>query len=91
MMQHSNGPQHLYSLIPYSVLQGDDYTPLVRPDLSRREPSARQGRPLHHHRGVIGLDEYNSSRAKSAPGARTEIPLSVRDLGKISRRRAARR
>ncbi len=31
MMQHSNKPQRLLSPIPYSILQGEDYTPTCGP------------------------------------------------------------
>ena len=67
MMQHSNLPQRLYSLIPYSILQGEDYTPTLRPRLSGRQPPAAEDRPLQHHARRIGLAEYNRLSRETRP------------------------
>ena len=67
MMQHSNKPQRLYSLIPYSILQGEDYVPSSGP----LYPGASHlGAKLDRYtttRGVLPLKEYNRLAADFRP------------------------
>ncbi|HZZ63528.1 MAG TPA: hypothetical protein VFE63_20570 [Roseiarcus sp.] len=68
MMQHSNGPQRLYSLIPYSILQGEDYTPTSGPIYPGKSYLPKKADRYNTTRGVIGLEEYNRlSREVRAP------------------------
>ena len=69
MMQHSNGPQRLYSLIPYSILQGDDYTPScgpVYPGTSHLPPKLDRYTTT---RGVLTLAQYNKLARQMRPPA----------------------
>ena len=59
MMHHSNAPQRLYSMIPYSILQGEDYTLTsgpIYPGASCLPPKVDRYTTT---RGVIKLAEYN--------------------------------
>lgn len=67
MMQHSNNPQHLYSPIPYSILQGDDYTPSsgpIYPGKSYLDPKIDR---YVTTRGVLTLTEYNKLSREMRP------------------------
>jgi hypothetical protein len=59
MMQHSNGPQRLYSLIPYSILEGDGYTTSCGPIYPGATHLPTKVDRYNTTRGVIGLEEYN--------------------------------
>jgi hypothetical protein len=59
MVQHSNGPQRLYSLIPYSILQGEDYTASSGPIYPGASCLPKKIDRYNTTRGVIGLTEYN--------------------------------
>ena len=73
MMQHSNGPQRLYSLIPYSILQGDDYTPTCGPVYPGASHLPAKIDRYNTTRGVVGLEEYNRLVARN-PAARSLEP-----------------
>jgi hypothetical protein len=59
MAHHSNRPSRMYTAIPYSVLQGEPYTPTVGPlhpgitNLPGKKDAYRTTR------GVLTLDAYN--------------------------------
>jgi len=67
MMQHSNAPQRLYSLIPYSVLQGDDYTPSSGPIYPGASHLPAKVDRYNTTRGVIKLEEYNRLSREMRP------------------------
>jgi hypothetical protein len=59
MMQHSNLSQRMFSPIPYSILNGGDYTPTcgpIQPGTSHMMPKRGKYRTT---RGLLELDEYN--------------------------------
>jgi hypothetical protein len=59
MMQHGNGPTRMYTPIPYSILDGDDYTPSsgpIYPGASNLPP--KQDRYCTSQ-GILTLAEYN--------------------------------
>lgn len=67
MMQHSNQPQRLYSPIPYSILQGEDYTPSsgpLYPGSSHLEAKADRYTTT---RGVLTLADYNRLARETRP------------------------
>jgi hypothetical protein len=69
MMQHSNGPQRLYSLIPYSILQGEDYTASsgpIYPGVTNLPAKVDRYNTTH---GIIGLAEYNRLSREIRPPA----------------------
>jgi hypothetical protein len=69
MMQHSDKPQRLFSPIPYSILQGEDYTPTcgpVYPGKSHLDPKVDRYTTT---RGVLTLDEYNKLAREIRPHA----------------------
>ena len=70
MMHHSNAPQRLLLVIPYSILQGEDYT-LTSGRYPRRQLLAAKSRPLHHDpwRDQT-LAEYNRLSRESSAGGR---------------------
>jgi len=72
MMQHSNGPQRLFSLIPYSVLQADDYTPTCGPVYPGASHLPTKVDRYNTTRGVIGLEEYNRLAREVRPPALDE-------------------
>jgi hypothetical protein len=67
MMQHSNLPQRLYSLIPYSILQGEDYTPTCGPVYPGASHLPQKVDRYNTTRGVIGLAEYNRLSRQTRP------------------------
>ena len=67
MMQHSNLPQRLYSLIPYSILQGEDYTPTCGPVYPGASHLPQKVDRYNTTRGVIGLAEYNRLSRETRP------------------------
>lgn len=67
MMQHSNGPQRLYTLIPYSILQGEDYTASSGPVYPGVSCLPQKVDRYNTTRGVIGLDEYNRLSRENLP------------------------
>jgi len=67
MMQHSNAPQRLYTLIPYSVLQGDDYTPSSGPIYPGASHLPAKVDRYNTTRGVIKLEEYNRLSREMRP------------------------
>jgi hypothetical protein len=67
MMHHSDAPQRLYSMIPYSILQGEDYTLTsgpIYPGASCLPPKVDR---YNTTRGVIGLAEYNRLSREMRP------------------------
>ncbi len=69
MMQHSNAAQRLYSLIPYSILQGEDYTPTSGPIYPGASHLPGKLDRYNTTRGVIGLAEYNRMAREARPPA----------------------
>jgi hypothetical protein len=69
MMQHSNKPQRLYSLIPYSILQGEDYTPTSGPIYPGKSHLDAKIDRYTTTRGVLGLEEYNRLAREVRPPA----------------------
>ena len=69
MMQHSNGPQRLYSLIPYSILQGEDYTASSGPIYPGATNLPAKVDRYNTTRGVMGLAEYNRLSREIRPPA----------------------
>ncbi len=69
MMQHSNAPQRLYSLIPYSILQGEAYTPTSGPIYPGASHLPAKLDRYNTTRGVIGLAEYNRLAREARPPA----------------------
>ena len=67
MMQHSNGPQHLYSPIPYSILQGEDYTPSSGPIYPGKSHLDAKIDRYVTTRGVLTLAEYNKLAREMRP------------------------
>jgi hypothetical protein len=67
MMQHSNLPQRLYSLIPYSILQGEDYTSTCGPVYPGASHLPQKADRYNTTRGVIGLAEYNRLSRETRP------------------------
>jgi hypothetical protein len=59
MMQHSNKPQRLFSPIPYSILQGEDYTASCGPVYPGKSHLPRKIDRYTTSRGVLTLEEYN--------------------------------
>jgi hypothetical protein len=67
MMQHSDKPQRLFSPIPYSVLQGEDYVAScgpVYPGITNLNPKADRYMTT---RGVLTLSEYNKLSKEFRP------------------------
>ena len=70
MMQHSNAPQRLFSLIPYSILQGDSYTATCGPVYPGDSHLAGKGRPIQYHaRRSLASRNTTGWRAKCGPDA----------------------
>ena len=67
MMQHSNLPQRLYSPIPYSILQGEDYTSSSGPIYPGASHLPQKVDRYNTTRGVIGLTEYNRLSRETRP------------------------
>ena len=67
MMQHSNLPQRLYSPIPYSILQGEDYTSSCGPIYPGASHLPHKADRYNTTRGVIGLAEYNRLARETRP------------------------
>jgi hypothetical protein len=67
MMQHSNNPQHLYSPIPYSILQGEDYTPSSGPVYPGKSHLDAKIDRYVTTRGVLTLAEYNKLAREMRP------------------------
>jgi hypothetical protein len=59
MAQHSNRPSRMYSAIPYSVLQGEPYTPTCGPLHSGITNLPGKKDAYRTTRGVLTLDAYN--------------------------------
>ena len=76
MMQHSNQPQRLYSLIPYSILQGEDYTASSGPIYPGRQLPATEGRPLQHDARRDRARRIQPPVAREPPAGR-----SIRNTG----------
>ena len=89
MMQHSNLPQRLYSLIPYSILAGRGLHVELWPDLSRSQPLAPESRPLQHDAGRDRSRRIQSPvTGNAAPGSRAAISgISARPGSNIMRAR----
>jgi hypothetical protein len=67
MMQHSDKPQRLFSLVPYSILQGEDFTPTcgpVYPGKSHLDPKIDR---YTTSQGVLTLAEYNQRSREFRP------------------------
>jgi hypothetical protein len=69
MMQHSNKPQRLYSLIPYSILQGEDYTPTSGPIYPGKSHLDAKIDRYATTRGILDLAEYNRLAREVRPPA----------------------
>jgi hypothetical protein len=69
MMQHSNKPQRLYSPIPYSILQGDDYTATCGPVYPGKSHLPPKEDRYTTTRGVLTLAEYNKLSRDVRPPA----------------------
>jgi hypothetical protein len=67
MMQHSNAPQRIYSLIPYSILQGDSYTSTCGPIYPGASHLQAKVDRYNTTRGYIGLEEYNRLAREMRP------------------------
>ena len=79
MMQHSNNPQRLYSPIPYSILQGDDYTPTCGPIYPGKSHLDAKIDRYITTRGVLTLAEYNRlAREMRPPGDRSKYRICAR-------------
>ncbi|MEM1139553.1 MAG: hypothetical protein AAGH45_06675, partial [Pseudomonadota bacterium] len=59
MMQHSNAPTRVYSLIPYSILETGDYTKTVGAMAPGITYLPQKEDRYNTSKGVIGIDEYN--------------------------------
>jgi len=67
MMQYSDAPSNVYTPLPYSVLQGDDYVPRCgppQPGTSHLDPKVDRYRTTA---GVLTLDEYNRRAREFTP------------------------
>ena len=62
-----NLPQRLYSLIPYSILQGEDYTSSCGPVYPGASHLPQKVDRYNTTRGVIGLAEYNRLSRETRP------------------------
>jgi hypothetical protein len=67
MMQHSDQPHRLYSLIPYSILQGEEYTASSGPIYPGVSFLPKKADRYNTTRGVLGLAEYNRLSRESRP------------------------
>lgn len=72
MMQHSNKPTRLYTPIPYSVLQGDDYVPTSGPIYPGSSHLDKKVDRYNTTRGVLSLAEYNKLSQETVPPACTD-------------------
>jgi len=67
MMQHADKPQRLYSLIPYSILQGEDYTPTAGPVYPGKSHLPAKIDRYQTTRGVLPLVEFNRQAREKIP------------------------
>ncbi len=67
MMQHSNKPQRLYTLIPYSILQGEDYLPSCGPVYPGKNHLDPKNDRYMTTRGVLTLQAYNKLASEFRP------------------------
>ena len=73
MMQHSNAPTRVYSLLPYHVLDGGDYNPSVgglAPGISYLPEKEDR---YNTTQGIMGIDDLNA-RAREAKVTQAEWP-----------------
>ena len=69
MMQHSSKSQRLYSLVPYSILQGGDYTATCGPVYPGKSHLPDKEDRYTTTKGVLTLAEYNRLAREIAPPA----------------------
>ena len=69
MMQHSDGPTRMYTPIPYSILDGDDYTPTCGPIYPGDSCLPRKEDRYQTSRGVLTLEEFNAQVRAFKPAA----------------------
>jgi hypothetical protein len=69
MMQHSDGPTRMYTPIPYSILDGDDYTPTCGPIYPGDSCLPRKQDRYQTSRGVLTLEEFNAQVRDFKPAA----------------------
>jgi hypothetical protein len=69
MMQHSDGPTRMYSPIPYSILDGGDYTLTCGPIYPGDSCLPRKQDRYRTSRGVLTLEEFNASVRAFKPAA----------------------
>jgi hypothetical protein len=67
MMQHSHLPQRLYSPIPYSILQGDDYTSSCGPVYPGVSHLSQKIDRYNTTRGVMSLAAFNRLARETRP------------------------
>jgi hypothetical protein len=73
MMQHNNAPLRMFTPIPYSILNGDDYTSTSGPVYPGSTVLPRKEDRYRTSRGVLTLAEYNkASRAFTPKACRQE-------------------
>ena len=85
MMQHSDKSQRLYSRIPHSILQGDDFTPTCGPICPGRTHLDPKIDRYTTSQGGFDAPTTPSVRASFVRTASIEISPPLRDLGQISR------
>jgi hypothetical protein len=73
MMQHSNAPTRVYSLLPYHVLDGGEYAPGVGGLAEGITYLPEKEDRYNTTEGVMGIDELNA-RAKEAKVTQAEWP-----------------
>jgi hypothetical protein len=72
MMQHADLPRRLFTHVPYSILQGEDYVAScgpIYPGITHLEPKLDRYTTT---RGVLSLAEYNQLARQTVPAACTD-------------------
>ncbi len=69
MMQHNDQPSRALSYFPYSILNGDEYTPSVGPMRPGHSNLPRKNDRYRTSQGVLSLAEYNRRAREFVPTA----------------------
>lgn len=67
MMQHSNKPMRMYSPLPYSILQGEDYVPSCGPIYPGITNLERKVDRYNTSKGALTLADYNRLSRETVP------------------------
>ena len=72
MMQHADAPKRMYTLLPYSVLAGEDYVPTVGDLHGGDSFLERKNDRYRTTQGVLSLNDYNEKAQAFVPTACTD-------------------